>query len=74
MKLVVLRKHLDFTGILLCRILSLEELFIIIITHLLSKFTSFRCDFFMKEVFDAIRIIKVDIGKVTIIECPVQHD
>jgi hypothetical protein len=55
-------------------VLSFQKLFIIGITKLFFKFTSFRSDFFLDEIIDAVGIVKINVCKISIIESPVEHN
>lgn len=74
MKLVILREHLNFGGILMPSILPFEEFLIINIAHFFPELTGVGSDLFFNEVIDGACVVEVCIGKVAIVEGSVEHD
>ena len=74
MKLVILREHFNFSWVLMSRILPFEQFLIIDIAHFLSELARLRSDFLFNELINSVSVIKIDVGKVTVVKGSVKHD
>jgi hypothetical protein len=73
-KFVILRKHFDFSRVLMGCILSFEEFLIMDIAHFLSELAGVRGYFFFNEIVDCISVVQIHVRKIAVIKGSVKHD